>query len=143
LTSERTGIAMRPASGTTQPVPEPGLSSAEQVEVWVRREAAAGQIVVVMQWQRKVREFFLDEIANLNFHTRRLTLTRYGRFDLEGRSMDVPRNALMLCVPTADVLDAAATGRTWLDGRFMYRRELSPQERRLAGLIVGATSVQR
>jgi hypothetical protein len=130
---------MRP--GTTQPVPEPGLST-EQVEAWVRREAAPGQIVV-MQWQRKVREFFLDEIANLNFHKRRLTLTRHGRFDLEGRSMDVPKNALMLCVPTADVLDAAATGRTWLDGRFMYKRQLSPQERRLAGLIVAATSVQR
>jgi hypothetical protein len=125
--AEKTGI--RPAS-------EPGRGqTSEQIEAWVRQSAAPGTIVVVMQWQRMVREYFLDQVASLNLDRRRVTLLRHGRFNLEGRGMDAPRNALTLCVPTADLLDAAATGRTWLDGKLAFARQLSLPERHLAGLI--------
>ena len=133
---------MRPASVAPEHSAEPRDDlTPEQVETWVRQNAAPGGIVVVMQAQRQVREYFLDEIESLNLDKRRLTLTRYGRFSLAGRSLDVPKNALMLCVPTADMIAAATTGRTWLNGRLAYRRLLSLQEKRLAGLFVGPRTI--
>lgn len=92
--------------------------------------------MVVRQSQRNVREYFLDEIASLNLGRRRLMLMRYGRFDLAGRGMDAPRHALTLYEPTAVLLAAAASGQTWLNGRPVFKRQLSLQENRLAGLVL-------
>lgn len=89
-----------------------------------------------MQSQRNLREYFLDEIVSLNLDKRRLVLMRYGRFDLAGRGIDAPRHVLTLYVPTADLLDAAASGQTWFDGRPVFKRQLSHQENRLAGLVL-------
>jgi hypothetical protein len=98
-----------------------------------------------MQLQRLVREYFLDQIASLNLDRCRLRLSRHGRFDLTGRSVDSPGKALSLCVPTVDLLEAATSGRTWLGTRVIFRRPLSPQERHLAELVLypqsGARSI--
>jgi len=109
---------------------------AGQLDAWIRRHAVAGGIVVVMQSQRDLREYFLDEIVSLNLGRRRLLLSRHGRFDLAGRGMDAPRHALTLHMPTADLLSAAASGQTWFGGRPVFKRQLSPQENRLAGLVL-------
>src|SRR6185312_12338094 len=85
---------------------------------------------------RDLREYFLDEIVSLNLGRRRLLLSRHGRFDLAGRGMDAPRHALTLHMPTADLLSAAASGQTWFGGRPVFKRQLSPQENRLAGLVL-------
>jgi hypothetical protein len=87
-----------------------------------------------MQLQRLVREYFLDRIDSLNLDRHRLTLHRHGRFDLSGRS--IAGNALALCIPTVDLLEAATSGRTWLGTRLIFRRPLSPQERHLADLVL-------
>jgi len=50
--------------------------------------------------------------------------------------MDAPRHALTLYMPTADLLAAAASGQTWFDGRQVFKRQLSIQENRLAGLVL-------
>jgi hypothetical protein len=49
--------------------------------------------------------------------------------------MDAPRHALTLYEPTAVLLAAAASGQTWLNGRPVFKRQLSLQENRLAGLV--------
>lgn len=89
-----------------------------------------------MQLQRLAREYFLDQIDSLNLDRRSLTLSRHGRFDLSGRSVGLAGNALILCVPTFDLLEAAASGRTWLGTKVIFRRPLSPQERHLADLVL-------
>jgi hypothetical protein len=109
---------------------------AGQIDAWIRRHAVAGGIVVVMQVQRKLREYFLDDIVSLNLGRRRLLLSRHGRFDFAGRGMDAPRHVLTLHMPTADLLIAAASGQTWFGGRPVFKRQLSPQENRLAGLLL-------
>jgi hypothetical protein len=113
---------------------------AGQIDAWILQHAAPGGIVVVRQSQRNVREYFLDEIASLNLGRRRLMLMRYGRFDLAGRGMDAPRHVLTLYMPTAALLAAAASGQTWLNGRPVFKRQLSFQENRLAGLVFCAKS---
>jgi hypothetical protein len=128
-----TFIGKAPAS--TRTVVLGARQSADQVEAWVRQSGVPGGIVVVMQLQRKIREYFLDEIAGLDLEKQRLRLTRHGRFNLAGRSIDAPRNVLSLCVPTVDLLDAAASGRTWLDAKLVFRRVLSLQEKHLVGLV--------
>jgi hypothetical protein len=122
----------KPAGNTTDPC---GLQHAGQVDAWIRQHAAPGDVVVVMQSQRNLREYFLDEIVNLNLGRRRLVLMRHGRFDLAGRGMDAPRHALTLYMPMADLLGAAASGQTWFGGRQVFKRQLSLQENRLAGLV--------
>jgi hypothetical protein len=107
-----------------------------QIDAWIRQHAAPGGIVVVMQSQRKLQEYFLDEIVSLNLGKRRLVLMRCGRFDLAGRGIDAPRHALTLYAPTADLLGAAASGQTWFDGRLVFKRQLSLQESRLARLVL-------
>ncbi len=121
------------AGTTTDPC---GLQHAGQVDAWIRQHAAPGDVVVVMQSQRNLREYFLDEIVSLNLGRRRLVLMRHGRFDLAGRGMDAPRHALTLYMPTADLLGAAASGQTWFGGRQVFKRQLSLQENRLAGLVL-------
>jgi hypothetical protein len=123
----------KPADNPTEPC---GLQHAGQVDGWIRQHAAPGDVVVVMQSQRNLREYFLDEIVSLNLGRRRLLLMRHGRFDLAGRGMDAPRHALTLHVPTAVLLAAAASGQTWFGGRQVFKRQLSLQENRLAGLIL-------
>ena len=115
---------------------------ADQVDAWIRRYAAPGGVVVVMQSQRNLREYFLDEIVSLNLGRRRLVLKQHGRFDLAGRGMDAPRHALTLYVPTSDLLAAAASGQTWFGGRPVFKRQLSLQENRLAGLVLGPKPAQ-
>ncbi len=88
-----------------------------------------------MQSQRNLREYFLDEIVSLNLGKHRLILMHHGRFDLAGRGIDAPRRALTLYMPTADLL-AAASGQTWFDGPQVFKRQLSLQENRLAGLVL-------
>jgi hypothetical protein len=121
----------------------PGIAAAPwdrqqagQIDAWILQHAAPGGIVVVMQSQRNLREYFLDEIVSLNLGRRRLMLMRHGRFDLAGRGMDAPRHALTLHMPTADLLGAAASGQTWFGGRPVFKRQLSLQENRLAGLVL-------
>jgi hypothetical protein len=109
---------------------------AGQIDAWILQHAAPGAVVVVMQLQRKLREYFLDEIVSLNLGRRRLVLMRHGRFDLAGRGIDAPRHALTLHMPTADLLSAAASGQTWFGGRPVFKRQLSPQENRLAGIVL-------
>jgi hypothetical protein len=113
-----------------------GRQPADQIDAWIRQYAAPGGVVVVMQSHRNLREYFLDEIVSLNLDKRRLVLMRYGRFDLQGIGIDAPRHVLTLYVPTADLLDAAASGQTWFDGRPVFKRQLSHQENRLAGLVL-------
>jgi hypothetical protein len=120
------------ADHTTDPC---GLQHARQVDAWIRQHAAPGDVVVVMQSQRNLREYFLDEIVSLNLGRRRLVLMRHGRFDLAGRGMDAPRHAT-LYMPTADLLGAAASGQTWFGDRQVFKRQLSLQENRLAGLVL-------
>lgn len=128
---------MRSASKALDYATDPcGRQQAGQVDAWIQRDAAPGGIVVVMQSQRNLREYFLDEIVSLDLARRRLVLVRYGRFDLAGRGIDAPRHALTLHVPTADLLAAAASGQTWLRGRPVFKRQLSLQENRLAGLVL-------
>lgn len=128
---------MRSASKPLEHSADPcGRQQAGQVDAWIQRDAAPGGIVVVMQSQRNLREYFLDEIVSLDLGRRRLVLVRYGRFDLAGRGIDAPRHALTLCAPTADLLAAAASGQTWLRGRPVFKRQLSLQENRLAGLVL-------
>lgn len=117
-----------PASCARQP--------ADQIDAWIREHAAPGGVVVVMQSQRNLREYFLDEIVSLNPGRRRLVLMRHGRFDLAGRGIDAPRHALTLHVPTPGLLDAAASGQTWFNGRPVFKRQLSLQENRLADLVL-------
>lgn len=113
-----------------------GRQPADQIEAWIRQYAASGGVVVVMQSQRNLREYFLDEIVSVNLGKRRLALMRCGRFDLAGRGIDAPRHALTLYMPTADLLAAAASGQTWFDGRPVFKRLLSLQENRLANLVL-------
>jgi hypothetical protein len=116
--------------------PRCGRQAADQIGAWIREYAAPGGVVVVMQSQRNLREYFLDEIVSLNLGRRRLVLTRHGRFDLAGRGIDAPRHVLTLYVPTADLLHAAVSGQTWFDGRPVFKRQLSLQENRLADLVL-------
>ena len=123
--------------------PEPatvpsGRPLAGQIDAWILEHAAPGGIVVVMQSQRSLREYFLDEIVSLNLARRRLVLSRHGRFDLAGRGMDAPRHALTLHMPTADLLAAAASGQTWFGGRPVFKRQLTLRETYLAGRVGGA-----
>jgi hypothetical protein len=113
-----------------------GRQPGGQLDAWIRQYAAPGGIVVVMQSQQNLREYFLDEIVSLNLDKRRLVLMRCGRFDLAGRGIDAPRHALTLHMPTADMLGAAASGQTWFDGRPVFKRQLSIEENRLAGLVL-------
>jgi len=62
-----------------------GRQQAGQIDAWIRRHATPGGIVVVMQSQRNLREYFLDEIVSLDLDKCRLMLLRHGRFDLAGR----------------------------------------------------------
>jgi hypothetical protein len=107
-----------------------------EIDAWIRQHAAPGGVVVVMQSQRNLREYFLDEIVSLNLVKRRLMLMRHGRFDLAGRGMDAPRHALTLYMPTSVLLGAAVSGQTWFGGRPVFKRQLSQQENRLAGLVL-------
>ena len=52
--------------------------------------------------------------------------------------MEVPARALVLCMPTPELIDAATSGSTWLNGRVAFRRELSLQEKHLVTLLGGA-----
>jgi hypothetical protein len=133
---------VRSTSKAVENATDPGRQPAGQIDAWIRDHAAPGGVVVVMQSQRNLREYFLDEIVSLNLGKRRLVLMRYGRFDLAGRGIDAPRHALTLYVPTADLLDAAASGQTWFDGRPVFKRQLSLQENRLAGLVLCPKPVQ-
>jgi hypothetical protein len=123
----------RPAENGIDPC---GRQPFGQIDGWIRQHAAPGIVVVVMQSQRNLREYFLDEIVSLNLGSRRLVLMQYGRFDFAGRGIDAPRHALTLYVPTGDLLDAAASGQTWFGGRPVFKRQLSLQENRLAGLVL-------
>lgn len=113
-----------------------GRQPVGQIEAWIRQYAAPGGIVVVMQSQQNLREYFLDEIVSLDLDKRRLVLIRCGRFDLAGRGIDAPRHALTLHMPTADMLGAAASGQTWFGDRPVFNRQLSIEENRLAGLVL-------
>ncbi|HZF32979.1 MAG TPA: hypothetical protein VE914_04195 [Candidatus Angelobacter sp.] len=130
---------MRRNSKASENATDPcGRQQAGQIDAWILDHAAPGGIVVVMQSQRSLREYFLDEIVSLNLGRCRLVLSRHGRFDLAGRGMDAPRHALTLHMPTADLLAAAASGQTWFGGRPVFKRQLTLQETHLAGLVAGA-----
>jgi hypothetical protein len=113
-----------------------GRQHAGQIDAWIRRHAAPSVVVVVMQSQRNLREYFLDEIVSLDLGKHRLVLMQHGRFDLAGRGIDGPRHALTLYMPTPDLLAAAASGQTWLDGRPVFKGQLSLRENRLAALAL-------
>jgi len=128
--------ADEPCTPVLSPGAPLGRQLAGQIDAWIRQYAAPGGIVVVMQSQQNLREYFLDEIVSLNLDKRRLVLMRCGRFDLAGRGIDAPRHTLTLHMPTADMLDAAASGQTWFGSRPVFKRPLSREENRLAGLVV-------
>ncbi len=123
------------SSGTDLPGAE---QTAESIGSWLERHARKGAIVAVRHARWQLYEYHLDQIVKLNPRSRRVQLAQHGTFDLTGQAGSGPKGYLTLMIPTADVVEAAAEGRTWQHGRPAFRRPLTAHERALVAQLRAA-----
>jgi hypothetical protein len=115
------------------PAPLPGIEqTAETLRHWLTERAVKGAIVVVRHERRSLYEYHLDEIVRIDPHRQRVHLAQHGAFDFDGTGTSAPKGYLTLLEPTPPVLNAAAEGRTWQNGRPAFKRPLCMHEVSLA-----------
>ena len=103
----------------------------EFISAWLRSNGAPGVVVVVRHQQLGLHEYLLDEIRRIDLRLKRIYLADHGSFRLNGEHPAPPRGRFSLLAPVAEVLEAAARGQTWMNGRPAFRRPHSVRERAL------------
>jgi hypothetical protein len=120
---------LQPAQNGTARGKPPGTNqSVDGKRTWYLQHARPGLIVVVLNRQRGVSEYCLDEIVRVHPRGHRLHLRQNGIFSPCGRPGDTRCMSLSLLIPTMEVLQCAINGVAWLNDRPAYRRELSDFE---------------
>lgn len=117
---------------------EPSLAdqTPERIENWILDNGIIGQIAVVLLSHRRLNEYRIDEVMGRGRRSGSVRLVQHGAFDRLGRGSGVPRGTLLrLLIPTPELLQAAMSGRAWLNGSPAFARPLSEFERRLADRV--------
>lgn len=108
-----------------------GVQTPDFVTRWMQDHGTSGIIVVVRHVQLGLHEYLLDEVRRTDMRLNRIYLADHGVFRLNGDYLAPPRGRFSLLAPVGEVLDAAAAGHTWMNGRPAFRRQLSAREQTL------------
>lgn len=102
---------------------------------WMQRHAAPGTVVVVRHAQLGLNEYLLDEVRRIDSRLKRIYLADHGVFRLNGDYLAPPRGRFGLLAPVDEVLAAAMTGQTWMNGQAAFRRPHSAREHTLIAAV--------
>lgn len=112
-----------------------GPQTPESVAAWMKVHGAPGVVVVVRHAQLGLHEYLLDEVRRIDLRLKRIYLADHGVFRLNGDYLAPPAGRFSLLAPIGNVLDAAAGGHTWMNGRQAFRRPHSSRERALIDIV--------